>query len=101
VLVAGIDAASGRGGPADAFAVAEAARRRRPAVGVVYVTRRPSRLDGHALGARDRFFPRPVAPGALVRAVRALAAMARPAGAVPHRPAADARRSPAAGGDGG
>jgi DNA-binding response OmpR family regulator len=99
VLVAGIDA-SGRDG-VDGLAVAEAARCRRPTIGVVYVTRRPSRLDGRALGARDRFLPRPVAPGALVRAVHALAGMAHPPGADPHRPAVVGRGTPSVGGRGG
>jgi DNA-binding response OmpR family regulator len=73
VLVAAVDTAAARGGP-DELALAADARRRWPGVGVVYVTgRRPSRLDGQVLGARDRFLPKPVAPRALVRAVGALA----------------------------
>ena len=61
-------------GGLDAFALAEVARGRWPGLGVVYVTgrRRPSRLDGRVLGARDRFLPKPVRPDALVRAVRGL-----------------------------
>jgi DNA-binding response OmpR family regulator len=59
-------------GGMDGLALAGAARRRWPNLGVVYLTGRPSRLDGHVLGARDRFLPRPVAPDALVRAVRGL-----------------------------
>jgi len=39
---------------------------------VVYITGRPSNLNGHALGARDRFLPKPFRPDALVRMVRAL-----------------------------
>jgi two-component system OmpR family response regulator len=62
----------------DGLALAAEARRRWPGVGVVYVTGRPSRLDGHVLGARDRFLPKPVAPVALVRAVRGLVVDASP-----------------------
>jgi hypothetical protein len=69
--------ASSHTGPADAdgiggLALAEEARRRWPGLGVVYVTGRPSGLDGHVLRARDRFLPGPVTPVALVRAVRGL-----------------------------
>jgi hypothetical protein len=39
---------------------------------VVFVTGRPSGLDGHVLRARDRFLPKPVTRVALVRAVRGL-----------------------------
>ena len=56
----------------DGLALAEEARRRWPGLGVVYVTGRPSGLDGHVLRARDRFLPGPVTPVALVRAVRGL-----------------------------
>jgi DNA-binding response OmpR family regulator len=57
----------------DGLALAAEARRRCPHLYVVYVTGRPpSRLDGHVLGACERFVPRPVAPGALVDAVRGL-----------------------------
>ena len=41
----------------DGLALAGKARRRWPNLGVVFVTARPSRLDGHVLGARDRFLP--------------------------------------------
>jgi DNA-binding response OmpR family regulator len=58
----------------DGLALARKARRRWPDLGVIYVTDRPSRLDGHVLGSRDRFLPRPVAPVALARAVRGLLA---------------------------
>ena len=54
------------------LALAEEARRRWPGLGVVYVTGRPSGLDGQVLRARDRFLPGPVTPVALVRAVRGL-----------------------------
>ena len=60
------------GGGMDGLALAREVRRRWPEVGVVYVTGRPSKLDGHALGARERFLPKPFAPAALVRAVRGL-----------------------------
>jgi DNA-binding response OmpR family regulator len=72
VLVADTEPAPGRG--MDAFALAEEARRRWPGLGVVFVTgrRRPSRLDGQVLRARDRFLPKPVRPDALVRTVRGL-----------------------------
>jgi CheY-like chemotaxis protein len=59
-------------GSLDGLALAAAARRRWPGLGVVYITGRPSGLDGHVLGARDRFLPRPVAPASLVRAVGGL-----------------------------
>ena len=58
----------------DGLALAAEARRRWPGLGVVYVTGRPSGLDGHVLRGRDRFLPKPVAPVALVRAVRGLVA---------------------------
>ena len=64
----------------DGLALANEARRRWPGLGVVYVTDRPSGLDGQVLGARDRFLPGPVTPVALVRAVRGLVgASSRPA----------------------
>ena len=56
----------------DAFALVQEARRRWPGLGVVYVTGRPSRLDGQVLRGRDRFLPKPVRPPALVRTVRGL-----------------------------
>jgi DNA-binding response OmpR family regulator len=56
----------------DGLALARRARRRWPDLGVIYVTDRPSRLDGHVLGARDRFLPRPVVQVKLVRALRGL-----------------------------
>ena len=58
----------------DGVALAAEARRRWPHVGVVYITGRPSNLNGHALGARDRFLPKPFVPDTLVRTVRALMA---------------------------
>ena len=61
-------------GGMDGLTLAGEARQRWPDLGVVYVTGRPSRLDGHVLGVRDRFLPKPVAPVALVRAVRGLLA---------------------------
>jgi two-component system, OmpR family, response regulator len=59
-------------GGMDGLALAEEARRRWPGLGVVYVTGRPSKLHGHVLRGRDRFLPKPVMPGAVVRAVRGL-----------------------------
>ena len=56
----------------DGLALVEEARRRWPGLGVVYVTSRPSGLDGHVLRARDRFLPKPVTRAALVRTVRGL-----------------------------
>jgi DNA-binding response OmpR family regulator len=64
-----------RAGEMDGLALAGEARRRWPDLGVVYVTERPSRLDGHVLGARDRFLPRPVARRALMCTVRGLLAL--------------------------
>ena len=63
----------------DGLALAEAARRRLPGLGIVYITGRPSNLDGHALGARERFLPKPFAPETVVRAVRSLLAAPHPA----------------------
>lgn len=69
VLVTVTDLApEGMGG----LALAAEARRRWPGLGVVYVTGRPSGLDGQVLRARDRFLPKPVARVALLRAVRGL-----------------------------
>jgi DNA-binding response OmpR family regulator len=56
----------------DGLALAAEARRRWPGLGVVFVTGRPSGLDGQVLRARDRFLPKPVRRAALVRAVRGL-----------------------------
>ena len=56
----------------DGLALAAEARRRWPGLGVVFVTGRPSKLDGHVLRARDRFLPKPVMRVALVRTVRGL-----------------------------
>jgi CheY-like chemotaxis protein len=64
-------------GGLDRLALAEEARRRWPGLGVVYISGRPSGLDGHVLGPRDRFLPRPVAPVSLVRAVGGLMAAPR------------------------
>jgi DNA-binding response OmpR family regulator len=74
VLVADTDPAPEGGSGPDALALAAEARRRWPHLGVVYLTgrRRPSRLDGQVLRARDRFLPKPVRPDALVRTVRGL-----------------------------
>ncbi len=69
VLVTDTDLAPGG---MDGLALAAEARRRWPDLGVVYVTGRPSRLDGQVLRARDRFLPKPVTRVALVRAVRGL-----------------------------
>ena len=75
VLVTDTDLPASGSGGLDGLALAGAARRRWPGLGVVYVTGRPpSRLDGHLLGPRDRFLPRPVVPGALLRVVRGLLA---------------------------
>jgi CheY-like chemotaxis protein len=71
VLVADTDPAP-EGGAMDALALVQEARRRWPGLGVVYVTGRPSRLDGQVLRGRDRFLPKPVRPPALVRTVRGL-----------------------------
>jgi two-component system C4-dicarboxylate transport response regulator DctD len=68
-LVTDTDLASGG---MDGLALAAEARRRWPNLGVVYVTGRPSKLHGRALRGRDRFLPKPVMPGAVVRAVRGL-----------------------------
>jgi DNA-binding response OmpR family regulator len=65
------------GGGMDGLALAGEARRRWPHLGVVYVTGQPSGLDGQVLGARDRFVPQPVAPDALLRAVRGLLTASR------------------------
>jgi two-component system, OmpR family, response regulator len=59
-------------GGMDGLALAAEARRRWPGLGVVYVTGRPSKLHVHVLRGRDRFLPKPVMPGAVVRAVRGL-----------------------------
>jgi DNA-binding response OmpR family regulator len=59
-------------GEMDGIALADEAKRRWPGVGVVFITGRPSNLDGRALGARDRFLPKPFPPDRLVRAVRGL-----------------------------
>jgi CheY-like chemotaxis protein len=74
VLVTDTDLAAGS---LDGLALAEEVRRRWPGLGVVYITGRPSGLDGHVLGARDRFLPRPVAPASLVRVVSDLMAAPR------------------------
>jgi DNA-binding response OmpR family regulator len=68
VVVTDVDLGPGING----VALAAEARRRWPGVGVVYITGRQSNLNGHALGARDRFLPKPFVPDALVRTVRAL-----------------------------
>jgi CheY-like chemotaxis protein len=52
--------------------VAEQARRRWPEVGVVFITGRPSNLNGHALGRRDRFLPKPFPAASLILAVAGL-----------------------------
>ena len=60
------------GGGMDGLALAREVRRRWPEVGVVYVTGRPSKLDGHALGARERFLPKPFGRSRLTAAVHQL-----------------------------
>lgn len=52
--------------------VAERARRCWPGVGIVFITGRPSNLDGYALGRRDRFLPKPFVAAALLQAVSGL-----------------------------
>jgi DNA-binding response OmpR family regulator len=73
VLVTDVDL----GGGMDGLALAREVRRRWPGVGVVYVTGRPSSLDGHALGARERFLPKPFALPRLTAAVRDLMGRSR------------------------
>ncbi len=73
VLVTDVDLGAGM----DGLALAREVRRRWPGVGVVYVTGRPSNLDGHALVARERFLTKPFALARLTAAVRDL--MGRPA----------------------
>lgn len=68
VVVTDVDLGRGM----DGIALAREARRRWPGVGIVFMTGRPSNLDGHALGARDRFLPKPFLPDALVGTVRGL-----------------------------
>ena len=68
VLVTDVDLGAGM----DGLALAAEVRRRWPGVGVVYVTGRPSNLDGHALGARERFLTKPFALARLTTAVRDL-----------------------------
>jgi DNA-binding response OmpR family regulator len=65
------------GGGMDGLALAREVRRRWPEVGVVYVTGRPSKLDGHALGARERFLPKPFGPSRLTAAVHQLMGRSR------------------------
>lgn len=76
VLVTDTDLAPDGG--MDGLALAEEARRRWPGLGVVFVTGRPSRPDGHVLRGRDRFLPKPVWRAALVRAVRGLVGASSP-----------------------
>ena len=73
VLVTDVDLGAGM----DGLALAREVRRRWPGVGVVYVTGRPSNLDGHALGARERFLPKPFALPRLTAAVRDLMGRSR------------------------
>lgn len=54
----------------DGLALGAELRRRWPGIGIIYVTGRPSRLSGHALGTGERFLPKPFALAALTRAVR-------------------------------
>jgi DNA-binding response OmpR family regulator len=68
VVVTDVDLGPGMSG----FALAREARRRWPDVGVVYISGRPSNLQGHALDPRERFLPKPFMPDALVRTVRCL-----------------------------
>ena len=65
------------GGGMDGLALAREMRRRWPEVGVVYVTGRPSKLHGHALGARERFLPKPFGPSRLTAAVHQLMGRSR------------------------
>jgi CheY-like chemotaxis protein len=69
------------GGAMDGFALAAALRRRWPALGVVVMTGQPAFIPRCAwLAPRERHFLKPVAPDALVRAVRELAAEPSAAG---------------------
>lgn len=52
--------------------IAERARRCWPGVGIVFITGRPSNLDGYALGRRDRFLPKPFPFASLFHAVEGL-----------------------------
>ena len=52
--------------------IADQARDCWPSVGLVFITGRPSNLNGRALGKRDRFLPKPFRPAALIQAVKAL-----------------------------
>ena len=73
ILVTDVDLGAGMNG----LALAREVRRRWPGVGVVYVTGRPSNLDGHALGARERFLPKPFALPRLTVAVHDLMGRSR------------------------
>ena len=57
----------------DGLALGAEARRRWPGVGVVYATGHPDSFDGRLLGPRERYVLKPVAPAALLGAVRRLA----------------------------
>ena len=59
----------------DGLALGAEALRRWPGVGVVYVTGHPDDLDGRPLGPREHYLVKPVAPAALLRAVRRLMPM--------------------------
>ena len=57
----------------DGLALGAEARRRWPAVGIVYATGHPDSFDGRLLGPRERYVLKPFAPAALLGAVRRLA----------------------------
>lgn len=76
----------------DGLALGVEVRRRWPGVGVVYATGYPDDLGGRPLGPRERYLVKPVAPGALLHAVRRLMPMGALAWTFLHR----ARRAPGA-----
>ena len=69
VVVTDVDLGIGR---RSGIEVAARARHSWPGVGVVFITGRPSNLNGHALGQRDRFLPKPFPSASLVQAVAGL-----------------------------
>jgi DNA-binding response OmpR family regulator len=69
----------------DGLALGAEARRRWPGVGVVYATGYPDDLGGRPLGPRERYLVKPVAPGALLGAVRRLMPMGALAWTFLHR----------------
>jgi DNA-binding response OmpR family regulator len=78
VLVTGIALGAGM----DGFELVRRVRGRWPAVAVVLTGEGAGALRGRVLGPRDRFLARPVAPDALLAAVRELSG----AGPAPPRP---------------